>query len=104
MNDAQRERLTMLIEECGEVIQAATKALRHGYESRHPDGGPNNREYLMRELEDLLAVQWAMRAAKDISLIDVWPSDVWARKLRYTYHQEPFGGPYEIGGTMYGER
>ena len=31
LTPAQAERLAILIEECGEVIQAATKILRHGY-------------------------------------------------------------------------
>lgn len=47
---AEQERLHYLIEECGEVIQAATKVLRHGYESCHPDGGPTNRDNLTKEI------------------------------------------------------
>jgi len=52
---AEVERLALLAEECGEVIQAVGKILRHGYESRHPDGGPTNRELLERECGDVLA-------------------------------------------------
>jgi NTP pyrophosphatase (non-canonical NTP hydrolase) len=85
MDDAQRERLTMLIEECGEVIQAATKALRHGYESRHPDGRETNREYLARELRDLDAVLEAMANEEDVVLLPT--AGVWERKLRFTHHQ-----------------
>jgi NTP pyrophosphatase (non-canonical NTP hydrolase) len=88
MTAAERERLTMLIEECGEVIQAATKCLRHGYESRHPDGGETNRQYLTREYEDLLCVVWAMRQTGDIPMVDQWPDENWQRKLRFTHHQE----------------
>lgn len=96
MDDAQRERLTMLIEECGEVIQAATKALRHGYESRHPDGGETNGEYLERELSDAIAVQWAMIEARDIRFVEFSPRDVWERKLRYTHHQiAPTEAPHD---------
>ena len=85
MTDAERERLTMLIEECGEVIQAATKCLRHGYESCHPDGGETNREYLLREITDLDAVRWAMAEQRDVGIVPI--SGIWDRKMRYTHHQ-----------------
>lgn len=53
LTSKQEELLFLFIEECGEAIQAATKVLRHGYESRHPLGGPTNRESLQREMGDL---------------------------------------------------
>jgi len=53
LTPAQAERLALLAEECGEVVQAIGKVLRHGYESTHPDGGPTNRENLERECGDL---------------------------------------------------
>jgi hypothetical protein len=87
MTEAERERLIMLIEECAEVIQAATKCLRHGYESRHPDGGETNLEYLERELADLHAVRWAMAEQGDAGVLST--AGIWERKLRYTHHQEP---------------
>lgn len=46
----EAELLALLAEECGEVIQAVGKVLRHGFESRHPDGGPTNREALASEI------------------------------------------------------
>lgn len=49
----EAERLALLVEEMGEAQQAIGKILRHGYESRHPDGGPTNREMLERELGDV---------------------------------------------------
>lgn len=58
-SDAERERLLKLIEECAEVQQAATKVLRHGYESWCPPASPGaavgetNRQALERELGDL---------------------------------------------------
>ena len=33
LSESEQERLSILIEECGEVVQAACKILRHGYES-----------------------------------------------------------------------
>lgn len=58
MDNKQRYLLTCLIEEAGELIQAATKCLRHGFDSYHPDR-PNvtNLQDLRREALDLLAVQ-----------------------------------------------
>lgn len=52
LTPAEAERLALLIEESGETLHAVGKILRHGYESRHPDGGPSNREMLSRELGD----------------------------------------------------
>ena len=37
LTSSEAERLTLLMEECGEVIQAIGKIFRHGYESYHPD-------------------------------------------------------------------
>lgn len=50
----QMEQLFCLQEECGEVIQAVSKILRHGYESFSPfdKTKTTNRENLERELGD----------------------------------------------------
>lgn len=53
LTPAEDERLAILIEECAEVIQAATKIQRHGYESTDPDSGETNRAALERERGDL---------------------------------------------------
>lgn len=49
------EKLILLVEECGEVIQAATKCLRFGYMHHQPDYGVNSRVLAM-EVGDLLGV------------------------------------------------
>lgn len=67
LTPAQEERLHLLVEECGEVIQAACKVLRHGWESCHPDGGPNNRALLERELGDLHAAEELMVCRADLN-------------------------------------
>jgi len=36
LSPAEAERLALLAEECGEVVQAVCKVLRHGYESTNP--------------------------------------------------------------------
>lgn len=51
---SKAEALTLLVEECGEVIQAATKLLRFG-EIANPWTGERNAEVLARELGDVLA-------------------------------------------------
>lgn len=49
------ELLVLLIEECGEVIQAATKCLRFGFDRDQPGYGVNS-VVLSREVGDLLGV------------------------------------------------
>ena len=66
LTPAEAERLALLAEECGEVIQAIGKVLRHGYESTHPDGGPTNREALERECGDVYHAIWRVIGAGDI--------------------------------------
>lgn len=57
LSEAQRERLALLIEECAEVQQAATKVLRHGFHSVNPHSTealpPTNTDSLERELGHL---------------------------------------------------
>lgn len=53
LTPSEAERLALVIEECGEVIQVASKVLRHGYESGHPEGVTTNRVDLSREVGDL---------------------------------------------------
>ena len=63
---SEHERLALLAEELGEVMQAIGKILRHGYESVHPDGGPNNRVLLETELGDVNFAVGLMVKKKDL--------------------------------------
>lgn len=56
LSEAEQERLAILAEECGEVIQAVGKILRHGYESTSPfvANPPTNRQTLEHEIGDVL--------------------------------------------------
>lgn len=58
LTGAQIERLGILSEECGEVIQVIGKILRHGYDSsspnRHPLGDASNRLLLANEITDVI--------------------------------------------------
>ena len=51
------ELLVLLIEECGEVIQAATKCLRFGWDVDHGVDYGNNRDQLAKEMGELVAVR-----------------------------------------------
>jgi NTP pyrophosphatase (non-canonical NTP hydrolase) len=92
LSPAERERLVMLVEECGEVIQAAAKILRHGYQSGHPGGGPSNRQLLVDEIKDVFTILTVMHDIDDIDLGDELLVQeelraIWNRKLRWTHHQ-----------------
>lgn len=55
LNEHEREVLVILMEECAEVIQSASKLLRFGKENR-PDSGVSNSVVLAHEIGDLEAV------------------------------------------------
>ena len=67
LSPALAERLALLSEECGEVVQVIGKIQRHGIESRHPDGGPTNRQLLEKALGDTYAVLLLLTRAGDIT-------------------------------------
>lgn len=100
LTPAEAERLAMLAEECGEVIQIIGKILRHGYKSFHPDApnGPRNREMLMQELGDVNAILDRMEEAGDIQREPV---------LRYRlekYHKLPRYAHHQAWNTRAGEK
>ena len=72
-NKQEEELLYLLIEEAGEVIKAATKSLRHGFESRDPTklGGPTNRAQLEKELGDLKAAKHRLYSARALDQCSV---------------------------------
>jgi NTP pyrophosphatase (non-canonical NTP hydrolase) len=68
LTPAEAERLAILAEEAGEIVQAVGKILRHGYESYHPDDPrTSNRQHLERELGDLSAIVYDMCRREDLS-------------------------------------
>lgn len=85
LTNLKQELLVMLIEECGEVIHAATKYLRHGADSTHPDGGPTNREQLEKEILDLVVIA-GMAESEDLLKLNtdmVKSLEVVANKTKY---------------------
>lgn len=83
LSDAERERLALLLEECGEVQQVIGKILRHGYHSCDPttQDSPTNRQLLERELGDLKAAILLASHNGDVGPVEM---DAWMmRKLRH---------------------
>ena len=67
----EREILEILIEECAEVQQRATKALRFGPDEVQPGQGYNNKARLAHEVGDLLMVIERALDAKLMSPLDI---------------------------------
>lgn len=86
------ERLALLFEECGEVIQIVGKIIRHGYQSYHPKGGPVNRELLLKEIGHVLAAFQIMQNAGDFAGASV--EEFKEQKLKsigqWLHHQEAY--------------
>lgn len=59
------EKLILLVEECGEVIQAATKCLRFGWDRNQQDYGVNH-EVLAKEIGDLFGVVDVLPLRRDL--------------------------------------
>lgn len=79
VSEAQRERLVILMEECGEVVQACSKILRWGWDSRYEDGTLNS-DRLRAEMDDLQGMIWAIEQHGDVSGEGLEPWAVWERK------------------------
>ena len=94
LTPAEAERLAMLSEECGEVVQIVGKILRHGYESHHPDSPDlSNRDLLAKELADVHSVTDRMVFDGDMRIGQIESNYTpgcgsnWSEKKRYTHHQ-----------------
>lgn len=68
LDPAEAERLAFLAEECGELVQAIGKILRHGYFSINPvdPHGKSNRANLIKEMGDVRAAMILMCLAGDV--------------------------------------
>jgi NTP pyrophosphatase (non-canonical NTP hydrolase) len=73
LSPAEAERLALLAEECGEVVLAVGKILRHGYESVNPYAPEKgtNRMALADELGDVAAATKLLQQAGDVSILAV---------------------------------
>jgi hypothetical protein len=94
LTPAETERLSILAEECAEVIQIVQKIQRHGYESYNPLKfmHKTNRILLEEELGHVKAALFLLEDANDIKGVNVLLSseaktDSYKRG-DYTHHQE----------------
>jgi NTP pyrophosphatase (non-canonical NTP hydrolase) len=91
LSPAEAERLYLLLEECGEVVQIVGKILRHGYESCHPDDktGTTNRTLLEKELGDVAAAVTMMTDVSDVDWANVQlaAKSKLERVKKYLHHQ-----------------
>ena len=99
LNPAQTERLAILSEECGEVIQIVGKILRHGYKSYDPTVDEMKQKpncaLLEKELGDLLWSISKLDEAADINFpiprtnatLNAWLRRKQATASRYLHHQ-----------------
>ncbi len=60
--------LDKLQEEAAEIIQAVSKIRRFGPDNHHPDRTTTNKQELVQELEDLLALVAAIESTKFLDL------------------------------------
>lgn len=91
LTHAETERLAMLAEEAGEIVQMVGKILRHGYESYHPEDKEQvtNRVLLRNEINDLMGVVHGMVLFNDLSPLTFFDTETaWYRKLKYSHHQK----------------
>ena len=101
LTKAETERLSLLVEECSEVIQAATKILRHGYESLNPDNPAHagNRSDLEDEIGHVVfAVSMLVRNG-DVKPLHIEQSAAFKVKKvrRYLHHNEAVQGDFVVG-------
>jgi len=87
LSNSQRERLVLLIEECAEVQQAASKILRHGYDSFHPSKpkGRNNKKELEKELGDLKSAIDLLQKDVNLQVVEIWRSKKPVKRQRYLH-------------------
>ena len=75
LTPAEDERLALLIEECGEVIQIAAKILRHGYSSVNPllpeEDQVQNRNALEKELGHVMNAIYFLADSGDVHYVMV---------------------------------
>lgn len=70
LSEAEIERIAILAEECGEVVQICMKVLRHGFSSHHPQqSARSNRFELTKELGHVLHAIEMLKQHKDVSSI-----------------------------------
>lgn len=95
LTPAQHERLAILSEECGEVVQAIGKIFRHGVDSYSPNDPDRTTNLVLLETElfDVLATVNAMVSEGDLQQTMLANENertqaAWEKKKRYTHYQK----------------
>jgi NTP pyrophosphatase (non-canonical NTP hydrolase) len=92
LTPAQDERLAVLTEEVGELLQAIGKIQRHGYDSHDPTKAnhPGNRRDLEKECGDVMEAIQRLIAACDVDEDHIQRRIAKRRELveQYLHHQE----------------
>lgn len=89
LTDREREILIVLMEECAEVTQAASKLLRFGKENR-PDNGVSNVDTLSKEVGDLRYMLTMVRDADlTIERIEIEQQQRKHDRMRWFMQSEP---------------
>jgi len=70
LKDQEIERLAKLAEEASEIVQAAMKIIRFGYESTYTDG-IENRTHLEIEIGNLLCIVDYMVSVNDLNSVAI---------------------------------
>jgi hypothetical protein len=73
--------LLILAEECAEVAQRASKALRFGIEEKQPGQNKTNGERLQEEMVDLYAV-WEMIVEEIDEVPSIFVADLQVKRLK----------------------
>jgi NTP pyrophosphatase (non-canonical NTP hydrolase) len=68
MQNKTQYLICKLQEEAAEVIQAVSKINRFGEQNRHPDRQTTNKQELVQELEDFLAILAVLEELKFLDL------------------------------------
>lgn len=96
LTEGQAERLALLAEECGEVVQSVSKILRHGFESTNPllsvpyDEHPITNEMLLeKELGHVVCAMRKLCDSRDLreSEIDRYADEKSGTIKRWLHHQ-----------------
>lgn len=99
LTPGEAERLAILAEEAGEVIQIIGKILRHGYESYNPFdmNRTTNRVLLEREMADFYHAVGMLSALGDVSALNLSKEtfDRVVKGKKYTHHQTLKPNPTE---------
>ena len=98
LTPAQAERLALLAEECGELVQAIGKVLRHGLDSTNPlvpaGCGRSNRGQLEKEMGDVRAAMIMLCEAGDTDKAAVHSlADKKLREVRQWLHHAESSDP-----------